>query len=155
MTPARWRRVVATSAIGLCLAVTASRADEAPELEIAVPAPIFKDPQLQKMWALDAIAPFASGTVNYVVSMTAEPGQPLTNEASIEAPGMQPQVSNTIMGISYLMDHEKGIADVLKTVHPHPTLSEGVQECIRVLLGTSIYKPDIFPELIKVKSWHP
>ena len=66
-----------------------------------------------------------------------------------------PQVSNTIMGISYLIDQDKGIADVLKTVHPHPTLSEGVQECIRVLLGTSIYKPSVFPDFIKVRTWHP
>ena len=66
-----------------------------------------------------------------------------------------PQVSNTIMGISYLINQDKGIADVLKTVHPHPTLSEGVQECIRVLLGTSIYKPSVFPELIKVRTWRP
>ena len=66
-----------------------------------------------------------------------------------------PQVSNTIMGISYFIDQDKGIADVLKTVHPHPTLSEGVQECIRVLLGTSIYKPAVFPEFIKIRTWHP
>ena len=48
-------------AIGLWLVLPPEAgADEAPAMEIAIPAPavVFKDPQLQKMWALDAIAPF-------------------------------------------------------------------------------------------------
>jgi beta-lactamase class A len=52
-------------AAALCVALQlalplASLSDEAPELEIAVPSTriVFEDEQLQKMWALDAIAPF-------------------------------------------------------------------------------------------------
>ncbi len=66
-----------------------------------------------------------------------------------------PQVSNTIMSIAMLMDQDKGIRDVLKTVHPHPTMSEGIQECLRVLLDKSIYKPRAFPGLIHIRQWRP
>ena len=66
-----------------------------------------------------------------------------------------PQASTTIMSIALLMDQEKGIKDVLKSVHPHPTMSESIQECIRVLLDKSVYKPHAFPELINIRKWHP
>ena len=66
-----------------------------------------------------------------------------------------PQASNTIMSIAMLMDQEKGIGDVLKTVHPHPTMSEGIQECLRVLLDKSIYKNRAFPHQVQIRTWRP
>ena len=66
-----------------------------------------------------------------------------------------PQVSNTIMSITYLMDQSRGIPHVLKSVHPHPTMSEGIQECLRMLTGESIYKPQAFPQYLKMRTWHP
>ena len=66
-----------------------------------------------------------------------------------------PQASSTIMSIALLMDQEKGIKDVLKSVHPHPTMSESIQECIRVLLDKSVYKAHAFPKQIVIRKWHP
>ncbi len=66
-----------------------------------------------------------------------------------------PQASNTIMSIAFLMDQDKGIRDALKSVHPHPTMSEGIQDCLRVLLNKSVYKPHAFPNHIKIRRWHP
>jgi dihydrolipoamide dehydrogenase len=66
-----------------------------------------------------------------------------------------PQASTTIMSIALLMDQEKGIRDVLKSVHPHPTMSESIQECLRVLMNKSLYKPQAFPNHIKIRTWHP
>lgn len=66
-----------------------------------------------------------------------------------------PQVSNTIMSIAMIMDQDKGLRDVLKSVHPHPTMSEGIQECLRVLQNKSIYKPLAFPELVQIRTWRP
>ena len=59
------------------------------------------------------------------------------------------------MSIAMLMDQDKGIRDALKSVHPHPTISEGIQECLRLLLGKSIYKPHAFPGLIHIRQWRP
>jgi dihydrolipoamide dehydrogenase len=66
-----------------------------------------------------------------------------------------PQASNTIMTIAFLMDQDKGIRDALKSVHPHPTMSEGIQDCLRVLLDKSIYKPQAFPNHINIRTWRP
>ena len=66
-----------------------------------------------------------------------------------------PQASSTITSIAFLMDHEKSIEDVLKSVYPHPTMSESIQECLRLLLGSSLYKPHTFPDKIRVRSWSP
>ena len=66
-----------------------------------------------------------------------------------------PQASTTIMSIALLMDQQKGINDVLKSQHPHPTMSEGIQECLRVLLNKSIYKPHAFPKHIRIRTWQP
>ncbi|MFZ5573368.1 MAG: dihydrolipoyl dehydrogenase family protein [Thermodesulfobacteriota bacterium] len=66
-----------------------------------------------------------------------------------------PQVSSMIMAVALLMDQNIGIRDMLKTVYPHPTISEGIQECLRLLLGESVYKPEAFPEYLKLWSWHP
>lgn len=66
-----------------------------------------------------------------------------------------PQASTTIMSVALLMDQQKGIKDVLKSVHPHPTMSESIQECLRVLLDKSLYKPYAFPGHIQIRTWHP
>lgn len=89
-----------------------------------------------------------SGFVKIIVSDGADP-----KILGMRAAG--PQVSNTIMSIALLMDQDKGIRDMLKSVHPHPTMSEGIQDCLRLLLEKSIYKPNAFPDLIHIRAWHP
>lgn len=66
-----------------------------------------------------------------------------------------PQVSSTIMSIAHFMDQGQGVADVLKSVYPHPTITEGIEECLRMLLDKSIFKPHAFPELLQIRRWHP
>jgi dihydrolipoamide dehydrogenase len=66
-----------------------------------------------------------------------------------------PQASNTIMSVAMLIDQDRGIHDVLRSLYPHPTMSEAIQECLRLLAGTSIYKPEAFPDLLRLRSWDP
>lgn len=66
-----------------------------------------------------------------------------------------PQVSSTIMSIAHFLDQGKGIMDVLKSVYPHPTITEGIEECLRMLLNKSVFKPHAFPEYLRIHSWHP
>ena len=66
-----------------------------------------------------------------------------------------PQVSNTIMSIAAMMDQQKGVPDILKSVHPHPTMSESIPECLRLLDGKSVYKPRAFPDQLHIRTWHP
>ncbi|MGB8721000.1 MAG: hypothetical protein WCD46_16960, partial [Desulfobacterales bacterium] len=66
-----------------------------------------------------------------------------------------PQASSTIMSIALLMDQGKGLKDVVNSFYPHPTMSEGIQECLRLLLGTSTFKSRAFPRQIHIRAWHP
>ena len=66
-----------------------------------------------------------------------------------------PQVSSTIMSIALLIDQNNSAGDVLNTMFPHPTMSEGIQECLRLLIGKSVYKAEAFPDLLKIRRWHP
>ncbi len=66
-----------------------------------------------------------------------------------------PQVSGTIMSITLLMDQGKSIQDALNSIYPHPTISEGIQECMRMLLGKSSFKAHTFPEHMRIRRWHP
>lgn len=66
-----------------------------------------------------------------------------------------PQASNTIMVIAHLMDQDKGLTDIMKTIHPHPSISEGIQECLRLLTHKSVYKPEAFPQYMRIRTWRP
>jgi dihydrolipoamide dehydrogenase len=80
------------------------------------------------------------------------------NDADMKILGMRaggPQVSNVVTAIAHFMDHDKGAADVLKSVYPHPSISEITQECLRLLLGKSVYKPHAFPDKMWIKTWSP
>jgi len=66
-----------------------------------------------------------------------------------------PQSAAAMMYIATLMDHNTSLGEIMKTVHPHPSITEGIQECIRILLGKSIFKPEAFPQFVSFKRWKP
>ena len=66
-----------------------------------------------------------------------------------------PQAAASTSSFAQLMDQGKTFKDAMMTAHPHPSITEGIQECLRVLDSESIYKPSAFPEFIKVYSWKP
>jgi dihydrolipoamide dehydrogenase len=55
-----------------------------------------------------------------------------------------PEASSTIQGIAFLIDQEATLEDIDRCVHPHPAITEGVQECARMLLGRSVLKASVF-----------
>ena len=80
----------------------------------------------------------------------------VTNEENplilgMRAAGLQSAVS--IIFITTIMNNNTRLNDIMKTIHPHPSISEGIQECLRILKGKSILKPEAFPEQIKFKTW--
>ena len=66
-----------------------------------------------------------------------------------------PQVSAMIMAVAVLIDQAKAFTELAGSIYPHPTMAEAIQECLRLLRGDSTYKPEIFPEYLKVRSWNP
>ncbi|MDP3278678.1 MAG: NAD(P)/FAD-dependent oxidoreductase [Deltaproteobacteria bacterium] len=67
-----------------------------------------------------------------------------------------PQAATTIQGIAFLIEKGGTLDDIDACVHPHPAVTEGVQECARALLGRSVLKPAAFgPALLRVDAWAP
>lgn len=61
-----------------------------------------------------------------------------------------PHASSCIQGVALLIEHGGTLDELERCPHPHPAITEGVQEAARLLLGTSIYKPSAFPGLVRV-----
>jgi dihydrolipoamide dehydrogenase len=52
--------------------------------------------------------------------------------------------STTIEAVSLMIKQDCSVCDLAELLHPHPAVTDRVQECARMLLGTSIYKPQVF-----------
>jgi dihydrolipoamide dehydrogenase len=52
------------------------------------------------------------------------------------------QASSAMQAVALLISMDKGIEELAECVHPHPSITEGIQECVRMLLGKSLFKPD-------------
>jgi dihydrolipoamide dehydrogenase len=46
----------------------------------------------------------------------------------------------------------KGVEELADMIHPHPSIIEGIQEGIRMLLNKSVLKPAVFKGMLLVKS---
>lgn len=76
----------------------------------------------------------------------------VTNDSGMRILGMRvvgEHASSSIQGVAYLIHTNQGIRELAEMMHPHPSIIEGVQECLRMLLGKSIYKPYIFNDRLK------
>jgi dihydrolipoamide dehydrogenase len=54
--------------------------------------------------------------------------------------------SSAIQGVGLLMKMDRNIHELAEMVHPHPSIIEGIQECVRMLLNKSIFKASIFED---------
>ena len=61
--------------------------------------------------------------------------------------------SSAIQAISLLISMGKGIEELAELIHPHPSITEGIQECVRVLLGKSMLKPSVLRDIIVYKVY--
>ena len=68
----------------------------------------------------------------------------VTNDDKMKILGMKilgNQASSAIQAVALLISMDKGIEELAECVHPHPSITEGIQECVRMLLGKSLFKP--------------
>jgi dihydrolipoamide dehydrogenase len=76
----------------------------------------------------------------------------VTNDKEMKILGMRAvgeHASSAIQAVALLIKMNKGIHELAELVHPHPSIIEGVQECVRMLLNKSIFKSSVF----KDKLW--
>jgi dihydrolipoamide dehydrogenase len=76
----------------------------------------------------------------------------VTNDSGMRILGMRAigeHASSAIQAVAYLIYTNQGIRELADMMHPHPSIIEGVQECLRMLLNKSIYKPYVFKDRLK------
>jgi dihydrolipoamide dehydrogenase len=76
----------------------------------------------------------------------------VTNDNGMRILGMRAvgeHASSAIQAVAYLVHTNQGIRELADMIHPHPSIIEGIQECLRMLLGKSIYKPAIFKDKLQ------
>jgi dihydrolipoamide dehydrogenase len=76
----------------------------------------------------------------------------VTNDDSMRILGMRvvgEHASSAIQAVAYLIYTNQGIRELADMMHPHPSITEGIQECLRMLLNKSIYKPYVFKDKLK------
>lgn len=68
----------------------------------------------------------------------------VTNDERMKILGMKVvgnHASSAIQAVAVLISMDKGIEELAECVHPHPSITEGIQECVRMLMGKSTLKP--------------
>lgn len=76
----------------------------------------------------------------------------VTNDHGMRILGMRAigeHASSAIQAVAYLIHTNQGVRELADMMHPHPSIIEGVQECLRMLLNKSIYKPYVFKDRLK------
>ncbi len=58
--------------------------------------------------------------------------------------------STMLEAISLMIQHSRSARDLAELLHPHPAVTEGLQDCVRMLMGSSIYKPSVFKSELRL-----
>lgn len=79
----------------------------------------------------------------------------VTNDDEMKVLGMRAvgeHASSAIQAIALLISMNKGIDEITQLMHPHPSIIEGIQECVRMFKGKSIYKSSVFRDKLQYYS---
>jgi dihydrolipoamide dehydrogenase len=79
----------------------------------------------------------------------------VTNDEEMKILGMRAvgeHASSTIQAIGLMIKMNVGIRHLSELVHPHPSIVEGIQECVRMLLNKSIFKSSVFKDKLACYS---
>ena len=57
--------------------------------------------------------------------------------------------SSAIQAIGLLIKMNESIEVLADLVHPHPSIIEGIQECVRMLMNKSIFKSAVFKDAMQ------
>lgn len=82
----------------------------------------------------------------------------VTDDAEMRVLGMRAvgeHASSAIQAVALMISTGMGIAELARLMHPHPSITEGVQECARMLMGTSIFKPEVLNDRMRCTTWRP
>jgi dihydrolipoamide dehydrogenase len=80
----------------------------------------------------------------------------VTNDDHMKILGMKVvgnNASSAIQAVAVLISMDKGIEELAECVHPHPSITEGIQECVRMLMGKSLFKPTALKGRLSCRKW--
>ncbi len=79
----------------------------------------------------------------------------VTNDKDMRILGMRAvgeHASTAIQAVGLLIKMNQPIEVLSELVHPHPSIVEGIQECVRMLLNKSIFKSTVFKDKMSCYS---
>lgn len=79
----------------------------------------------------------------------------VTNDDEMRILGMRAvgeHASSAIQAVGLLIQLNMPIAVLSELVHPHPSIVEGIQECVRMLLNRSVFKSSVFKDKLACYS---
>ena len=79
----------------------------------------------------------------------------VTNDDEMRILGMRAvgeHASTAIQGVGLLIQMNAPIEVLSELVHPHPSIVEGIQECVRMLLNKSLFKSSVFKDKLACYS---
>ncbi|MDF3026510.1 MAG: Dihydrolipoyl dehydrogenase [Fluviicola sp.] len=79
----------------------------------------------------------------------------VTNDSDMKVLGMRAvgeHASTAIQTIGLIMKLGLPIHVIAELVHPHPSIAEGIQECVRMLLNRSLFKSSVFKDKLACYS---
>lgn len=79
----------------------------------------------------------------------------VTNDSEMKVLGMRAvgeHASTAIQTIGLIMKLGLPIHVIAELVHPHPSIAEGIQECVRMLLNRSLFKSSVFKDKLACYS---
>lgn len=106
--------------------------------------------QAQKQRIPYRVAVYNYALVNRAIAMRATEGFVkllVTDDDELRILGMRAlgvHASTTLEAVSFMIQHGRSARELAELLHPHPAITEGLQDCCRMLTGTSIYKPAVF-----------
>jgi dihydrolipoamide dehydrogenase len=80
----------------------------------------------------------------------------VTNDEEMKILGMRvigQHSSSAIQAVALLISMDKGIEELAECVHPHPSIIEGIQEVVRMLMGKSLFKPDALKDKMRCSTY--
>lgn len=79
----------------------------------------------------------------------------VTNDSEMKILGMRAvgeHASSAIQAVGLLIKMNASVEVLAELVHPHPSIVEGIQECVRMLLNKSIFKSSVFRDKLACYS---
>jgi dihydrolipoamide dehydrogenase len=110
----------------------------------------FNEQEAQKRRIPYRVAVYNYALVNRPIAMRATDGFVkllVSDDDQMRILGMRAlgvHASTMIEAVSFMMQNGSSARELAELLHPHPAVTEGLQDCVRMLMGTSIYKPCVF-----------